>query len=278
MIFGRLRSKGLKVNAPKCSFELKDIPYLGYIIIREVIKSDPNKVQGIMDLGWPATTTEARALIGMVQYYMEMWPRRSHILAPLTEAASVPKGRQILWNDALESSFKELKRMVSAETLLRCPDWKLPFTVHTDASDKQLSDFISQNNKPIAFFTRRLIKPQLNYTTTEKELLAIVERLNQFWGILFGDEINVFSDHKNLIYAATLSDSQRVMHWQLILKEFGPNIQHIAGVENIVADMLSRLSYTPINKYKTCTRKAQCCTNELCALGRVESNEDCFQP
>ena len=121
-----------------------------------------------------------------------MWPRRSHILAPPTEAYSGPKGIKILWNDALESSFKELKCMVSAETLLIYPHWKRPFIVHTDASDKQLGAVISQNNKPIAIFSRRLSKPQRNYTTTEKELLAIVECLKQCQGILFGYEINVF--------------------------------------------------------------------------------------
>jgi len=131
--------------------------------------------------------------------------------------------------------------MVSAETLLTYPDWTIPFTIHTDASDKQLGTVISQNNKPITFFSRRLSKAQLNYTTTEKELLSIVECLKQFRGILFGYPINVFSDHKNLVYAATLSESQRVMRWRLILEEFGPNIQHIAGVDNIVAGMLSRL-------------------------------------
>ena len=79
-----------------------------------------------------------------------MWSRRSHVLDPLTEAASGPKGRNIFWNDALESSFKELKCMVSAYTLLSYPYWKLSFTVPTDASDKQLGSVISQNNKPIA--------------------------------------------------------------------------------------------------------------------------------
>jgi len=92
--------------------------------------------------------------------------------------------------------------------LLNYPDWTIPFTIHTDASDKQLGAVISQNNKPIAFFSRRLSKAQLNYTTTEKELLSIVECLKQFRGILFGYPINVFSDHKNLVYAATLSESQ----------------------------------------------------------------------
>ena len=102
--------------------------------------------------------------------------------------------------------------MVSADTLLSYPDWKLPFTVHTDASDKQLGTVINHNNKPIALFSRILSKPQLNHTTTENELLAIVECLNQSQVIIFGYEINVFLDNKNMVYAATLSKSQRVVH------------------------------------------------------------------
>ena len=141
-----------------------------------------------------------------------------------------------------------MKRMVSAETLLSYPDWKLPFTAHTDASDKQLGAVISQNNKHIDFFSRKLSKPQRNYTTTEKELLTIVEYLKQLREIIFGYEINVFSDHKNLVYAATLSESQRLMIWRLILEEFGTNINHTDGVENTVAETLSRLTSTPSTK------------------------------
>jgi hypothetical protein len=70
--------------------------------------------------------------------------------------------------------------MVSKETLLNYPDWSKPFEIHTDASDKQLGAVISQNKKPIAFFSQRLSKAQQNYTTTEKELLSIVECLKQF--------------------------------------------------------------------------------------------------
>ena len=95
--------------------------------------------------------------------------------------------------------------MVSAETLLSYPGWKLTFTVHTDDSYKYLGAVIIHNHKPIAFFSGKLRKPQRNYTTTEKELIAIVERLKQFRGIIFGYEINVFSYDKNLFYAVTLS-------------------------------------------------------------------------
>ena len=87
---------------------------------------------------------------------------------PLTVADSGPKGRKILWNDALEFCFKELNNMVSFETLLSYSDWKIPFTVHTDASDKQLGSLISQNNKYIAFFSIILNNPKCNYTTNEK--------------------------------------------------------------------------------------------------------------
>ena len=76
--------------------------------------------------------------------------------------------------------------MISAETMLSYLYWKLPFTVHTDASDKQLGAVIIQNNKPIAFLSRKLSKLQRNYTTTKKGLLSIVECLKQFRGILFG--------------------------------------------------------------------------------------------
>ena len=159
--------------------------------------------------------------------------------------------------------------MVSAETLISYPYWKLPFTVHTNAYDKQLGDVISKNRKPIDFFYRKLRKPQRNYTTNEKEILAIVECLKQLRVIIFGYKINLFSDHKNLVYAATLGESQRVMRWQLILKEFGPNIQHIYGVENKVADKLSRLTSTPNEKYYPCKSKHKCHANKLFTIGRV---------
>ena len=76
-----------------------------------------------------------------------------------------------------------------------------------------------------------------------------------------------------MVHAATLSEFERATHWKLIIVEFGPNIQHISGVDNIVADTLSRFPSTPSNKYEPCTSKAQCHANELFALGRIENNK-----
>ena len=80
----------------------------------------------------------------------------------------------------------------------------------------------------------------------------------------------------HLVYAATLSEYQRVVCWRLIIKEFGPNIQYIAGVDNIVSVTLSRLPSTISNKYKPFTGKAQCRADELFELVRIENNQYCF--
>ena len=164
--------------------------------------------------------------------------------------------------------------MVSDETLLSYPYWRLTFTVHTNAYDKQVGDFISHNNKHVAFFSRSLSNPQCNYTMTDQELLPIAECLHQLQIILFGYEINTLSDHKNLVYAATLSEYKKLMQWRLIIEEVGTNIKHIAGVDNKVSDTINRLPYTPSNKYESFTSKDQCCMNDLLSICRVENNED----
>jgi hypothetical protein len=127
--------------------------------------------------------------------------------------------------------------------MLAFPDFSQPFEIHTDASALQLRAVVAQNNRPIAFFSRKLNSAQTRYTTTEREILAIVETLKEFRTILLGQKIRVYTDHKNLTYANFNTD--RVMRWRLILEEYGPELIYIKGTTNIVADALSRLTTTP---------------------------------
>ena len=187
---------------------LNEIDILGYIITPSGVKPNPKKIQAIKVLERPKIVTEVRRLIGMIQYYRDLWPKRSHILQPFTEISAGKKGKKIQWTPELESAFKAVKKMVCQETLLNYPDWNKPFDIHTDASDYQLGAVISQDKKPIAFFSRKLNSAQRNYTTTEKD--SIVECVKEFRNILFGYKINVFSDHKKLVHAVTTSQSQRV--------------------------------------------------------------------
>jgi RNase H-like domain found in reverse transcriptase len=114
--------------------------------------------------------------------------------------------------------------------------------IHTDASHYQLGAVISQEGKLIAFYSRKLNPAQTWYTTTERELLSIVETLKEYRNILLGQQIEVFTDHKNLVYKTF--NTERVMRWRLIIEEFGPKLTYIKGASNIVADALSRMRLT----------------------------------
>ena len=104
----------------------------------------------------------------------------------------------------------------------------------------QLDAAIFQNNKPVAFYSRKLNSAQRNYTVGEKELLSIVETLKEFRTMLYGcPNITVYTDHKN--YTFSKFSTQRVMRWRLILEDYGVKFQYIKGVNNTLADALSRL-------------------------------------
>ena len=239
-VLQRLRRAGLKINAEKSSFFAPEIEYLGYLLTKDGIKPVQKKIQAVLDLQPPTTLKELRRFLGMVQFYRDMWKQRSHILAPLTDLVGLGK-KKIKWEPNHQRSFEEIKKVLAKETILNYPKFDRPFDIHTDASDRQLGAVISQDGKPLAFYSRKLSSAQRNYTTTEQELLSIVETLKEFRNILLGQIIKVHTDHKNLVHESELKTSQRVMRWRLLLEEFGPEIVYIKGPKNVVADALSRL-------------------------------------
>ena len=237
-VFVRLQQAGLKINAGKSKFAAFELEYLGYWITRRGIQPTTKKIQAIQQLAMPKNKKELRRFIGLVNYYRDMWIRRSHILTPLTKLTS--KTIKWEWGPEQTKAFEDIKKIVSKETLLTYPNFKIPFEIHTDASDRQIGSVISQNNLPIAFYLRKLTYAQTKYTVTERELLAIVETLKEFRNILLGHIIKVYTDHKNLTYKTFNTD--RVIRWRLILEEYGPEFIYVKGEHNIVADALSRLT------------------------------------
>jgi len=147
-----------------------------------------------------------------------MWPRRSHVLAPLTALT----GKSTFeWNEACDKAFEEMKALAVIDTLLRYPDHKKGFKLETDSSDYQLGAVILQEGYPVAYYSRKLTPAQMNYTTIEKELLSIVETLKTFRTMLYGARIDIYTDHKNLAYSMTQYTAQRVLRWRLLLEDFG---------------------------------------------------------
>ncbi len=125
------------------------------------------------------------------------------------------------------------------------PDYSKVFEIYTDASNKQLGAVITQDNRPIAFFSRKLSNTQQKYSVTKIELLAIVETLKEFKGMLWGQQTKVFTDHTNLMRDALGLTLDQVYQWRLLLEEFGPEIVYIKSIHNAMADVVLQLEYDP---------------------------------
>ena len=145
-------------------------------------------------------------------------------------------------NQVSDGAFADVKQMICKEAILAFPNFNEEFVIYTDASNYQLGGVITQKKRPLAFYSRKLKDAQTRYTTTERELLSIVEILKEFRTILLGHKVIVYTDHKNLIYNDLQTD--QVLRWRLLLEEFGVEIRYIKGVKNIVTDVLSRYPTT----------------------------------
>ncbi|KAM1160977.1 hypothetical protein ACFX2H_000138 [Malus domestica] len=144
------------------------------------------------------------------------------------------------------SSFNQLKELLTTAPIIAPPDWSLPFELMCDASDYALGAVLGQrkDKRPhvIYYASRTLNDAQLNYSTTEKELLAVVFALDKFRSYLIGTKVIVFTDHAALKYLLTKKEAKpRLIRWMLLLQEFDIEIRDKKGSENVVANHQSRM-------------------------------------
>jgi hypothetical protein len=150
------------------------------------------------------------------------------------------------WDEVHQRAFDHGKATIAKDVVLAYPDYSKIFEIYTDASSKQLGAVITQDNRPIAFFSWKLFNMQCKYSVAEIELLlATVETLIEFKGMLWGQNIKVFTDHANLMRDALGLTSDQVYQWRLLLEEYRPKIVYSKGIHNTVADTVSWLEYDP---------------------------------
>lgn len=240
-IFKTLREANLKVSLNKSDFLRKETEFLGHIVTKDGIKPNPNKVDGIKKQTIPKTVREIQSFLGLSGYYRKFIPDYAKIAKPMT--LRLKKDSKINVNDEdYKQSFEKLKTILMSDMVLRYPDLEEQFQLTTDASNYALGAVLSQSKGPIAFASRTLNQHEINYSTVEKELLAIVWAVKQFRHYLYGRKFKLRTDHKPLVWLANLKEpNSKLIRWKIKLNEYEFDIQHVQGKDNKVADALSRL-------------------------------------
>ncbi|KAM2270608.1 hypothetical protein ACFXTI_038042 [Malus domestica] len=244
LILKRCVETNLVLNWEKCHFMVKQGIVLGHIVSERGIEVDKSKIDLVRYLPSPTSVREVRSFLGHAGFYRRFIKDFSKISTPLCRL--LQKDVTFDFNEECEKAFKHLKEMLTSAPIIRPPDWSIPFELMCDASDYALGAVLGQrkDKQPhvIYYASRTLNDAQLNYSTTEKELLAVVFALDKFRSYLLGTKVIIYTDHAALKYLLTKKEAKpRLIRWMLLLQEFDIEIRDKKGSENVVADHLSRL-------------------------------------
>ncbi|CAN6695215.1 unnamed protein product [Malus baccata var. baccata] len=244
LILKRCVKTNLVLNWEKCHFMVKQGIVLGHIVSEKGIEVDKSKIDLVRHLPSPTSVREVRSFLGHAGFYRRFIKDFSKISNPLCRL--LQKDMPFQFDEECESAFKQLKEKLTSAPIIVPPDWSLPFELMCDAFDYALGAVLGQtkDKQPhvIYYASRTLNDAQLNYSTTEKELLAVVFALDKFRSYLIGTKVIVYTNHAALKYLLTKKEAKpRLIRWMLLLQEFDIEIRDKKGSENVVADHLSRM-------------------------------------
>ena len=261
-VCGDIDSARLRIKWPKCRWDQEEVEYLGYLIGRGRIIPSQRAAAAIRDCPRPITVRDVQHFLGLTGHFRKHVRNFSKIAAPLHDvtrgdgASKRTNGRAVVWTEDCQRAFEFLKKCFSTlqdvagddqdvQGCLALPDFSMPFIFTSDACDIGLGAWISQKNnkdeRPVAFWSKKLRGGELDYAAGEKELMAIVLGIEHFKQYLYGRHFTVRTDHRPLSWLRDhAKPSCRLARWLIKVRQYDFDIRFISGVENVVADALSR--------------------------------------
>lgn len=277
-VLDRLKEEGLKLSLDKCQFCCTSVNYLGHIVSRDGISTDPSKVEAVKSWPCPKNISDLRSFLGFSGYYRRFVKDYSRISYPLNQllkgCITTGKSEQksgggkdaklfkangetkqffypsepfgLRWDSKCETAFEMLKQRLTEAPILAFADPKLPYTLHVDASREGLGGVLYQDQgsglRPVAFVSRSLSPSEKNYPTHKLEFLAlkwaVTEKLHDY---LYGVKFEVHTDNNPLTYILTTAKLDAAGHrWLAALSTYDFSLKYRPGSQNIDADALSR--------------------------------------
>jgi hypothetical protein len=238
LVLVRCKETNLVLNWEKCHFMVKQGIVLRHVISHRGIEVDKAEEDLISNLPPPRTVKEVRSFLGHAGFYWRFIQDFSKLLV---------KEAPFIFDEDCKKAFGALKKILMSTPIIRPPSWGTPFEIMCDASGYVVGAVLGQrlDKLPhvIYYASPTLNDAQLNYSTTEKELLAVVFALDKFQSYLLGSKVIIYSDHAALKYLFSKTDAKsRLIRWILLLQEFDIEIWDKKGSENVVADHLSRIT------------------------------------
>ncbi|GJT17074.1 reverse transcriptase domain-containing protein [Tanacetum coccineum] len=240
----RCEDTNLCLNWEKSHFMVKEGIVLGHKISKKGIEVDKAKIDVIAKLPHPTTVKGVRSFLGHAGFYRRFIKDFSKISRPMTHL--LEKNTPFIFSDDCIQAFQTLKKKLTEAPILIAPDWDLPFELMCDASDFAIGAVLGQRHekhfRPIHYASKTMNKAESHYTTTEKEMLALLYAFEKFRSYLILNKSVVYTDHSALKYLFAKKDSKaRLLRWVLLLQEFDFNVIDTKGAENLATDHLSRL-------------------------------------